>query len=92
MSNTAHVLEIVSISRFKDFSGIHVVALDEATVTFELLGAAPFLRKAEAGLMRSSTSAVLDGGEVLLRRSTWTQPIGATKLRVSCKYELSSSV
>ncbi|MFM9428005.1 hypothetical protein RCH10_004467 [Variovorax sp. GrIS 2.14] len=84
-------LEVPAISKFQDCAGIDVVAVDETSLTFELQGPSPFLRQAEKVLMRSSNEALLDGQAVVLRRSTWTQPIGPAKLQVSCRYARTTS-
>ena len=80
------LLSIPSVSRFQGCVAIDVVAADLAAVTFDIEGAAPFLRQAESLLMRSSNTALLDGQAVVLRRSTWTQPMGTTRMRVNCRY------
>ncbi|MFM9429087.1 hypothetical protein RCH10_005579 [Variovorax sp. GrIS 2.14] len=80
------VLSVPSVSRFQGCIAIDVVAAYPDAVTFDIEGAAPFLRHAESLLMRSSNSALLGGHAVVLRRSTWTQPMGSTKMRVNCRY------
>lgn len=75
-------IQLPCIERLPGYLGIVVVSVDKLALTVEVTGPEPFLRRAEAKLLRAPNVALLGGEPVVLQRANWTQ-LGHTALRAN---------